>query len=87
MASLIDTDQKLAKLIASASIKQVKDKSSKDNKVNLIDEMIYFGDLSFSLRQFFRQDYGVKQVVVTLGSKGVCVATSEQLYFHDTLKE
>ena len=90
MASLIDTDQKLAKLIASASIKtSKKDKSSKDNKVNLIDEMIYFGDLSFSLRQFFRQilDYGVKQVVVTLGSKGVCVATSEQLYFHDTPKE
>ena len=89
MASLIDTDQKLAKLIASASIKtSKKDKSSKDSKVNLIDEMIYFGDLSFSLRQFFRQilDYGVKQVVVTLGSKGVCVATSEQLYFHDTPK-
>ena len=44
MASLIDTDQKLAKLIASACIKtSKKDKSSKDNKVNLIDEMIYFG--------------------------------------------
>jgi ribokinase len=89
MASLIDTDQKLANLIASASIKSSKkDKSAKDCKVNLIDEMIYFGDLSFSLRQFVRQilDYGVKQVVVTLGSKGVCVATSEQLYFHDTPK-
>jgi ribokinase len=89
MASLIDTDQKLANLIASASIKSSKkDKSAKDGKVNLIDEMIYFGDLSFSLRQFMRQilDYGVKQVVVTLGSKGVCVATFEQLYFHDTPK-
>ena len=88
MASLIDTDQKLAKLIASASIKtSKKDKSSKDNKVNLIDEMIYFG-LIIQFAAVFRQilDYGVKQVVVTLGSKGVCVATSEQLYFHDTPK-
>ncbi len=91
MASLIDTDQKLANLIASASISSDNspDKISKGKKsVNLIDEKISFGELSFSLRQFMRQilDYGVKQVVVTLGSKGVCVATYEQLYFHDTPK-
>jgi ribokinase len=100
MASLIHTDEKLANIISNymqklgqKSAKKLGQKSgSKNNKAQnsalLIDDVITFGDLTFSLRHFFKHiiGFGVNQVIVTHGAKGVCVATKDKLYFHDTPK-
>lgn len=53
----------------------------------LFDTAINFGDVKFSLRQFFRKvlSLGPRIVVVTNGGEGVYVATPEQLYFHRAL--
>ena len=89
MASLINTDEKLANIISN-SMNKLSAKNQNQNKkpALLIDDVITFGDLVFSLRQFFRHiiDLGVNQVIVTHGAKGVCVATKDKLYFHNTPK-
>ena len=96
MASLINADERLANIISN-SMKKLGKKSGKKSGSNnhkkqntalLIDDVITFGDLTFSLRHFFKQiiGFGVNQVIVTYGAKGVCVATKDKLYFHDTPK-
>ncbi len=61
--------------------------SCHERKPYLIDNPIACENLSFSIRQFFKEmlKMGPKIIVVTNGSNGVYVATQEEILFHPSL--
>ncbi|ODN41872.1 carbohydrate kinase family protein [Piscirickettsia litoralis] len=79
MSSLIKLDDDIRGKIAN---------QLRDGGELLLDAPICYQDVTFSLRQFFKEvlKLGPQVVVVTDGDKGVYVATKEQLYFHSSLK-
>ena len=92
MVSLIDNDSQLAQVGVGESDKSNNSRPHKgyttDKSIgSSVDKKIILENISFSLRQFFKQilDEGVNQVVVTNGSEGVYIATADKMYFHDVI--
>ncbi len=81
MSSLLQTNELLRE--------KLQQQASRQNACNkLIDSTVVVENIGFTLRQFFRHvlNKGPTVVVVTDGSAGVYVATSQTLYFHPSLK-
>ncbi len=59
-----------------------------DDEPYLIDSPIVCENLSFSIRQFFKQmlKLGPRIIVVTNGSNGVYVATESEMFYHPSIK-
>ncbi|MFT6834356.1 MAG: ribokinase [Francisellaceae bacterium] len=79
MTSLISSDE---------SIKDMMAHGEGSPAESLLDASVEYQDVSFSLRHFFKEVLGLgpKIVVVTNGSEGVYVGTTESLYFHESIK-
>lgn len=62
--------------------------SYSDEEPYLIENLIPYQDLYFSIKQFFKEvlKMGPKTVIITNGCNGVYMATDQEIYFHPSMK-
>jgi sugar/nucleoside kinase (ribokinase family) len=82
MHSLVQTDQEFRDKIARSCLPQ-----GSCQEPRLIQAPIYFQNLQFNIRDFFKEvlSRGPQIVVVTNGAEGVYAATGNTVYFHPSL--